>query len=375
MRRSSSRDGSRRITACGFPIETGVTSRRSPPTSSALGLADLDLTEIDLDVHPVDAGRQRAVAEPKPRKCDAAPPREPQRGDARAVAGELGAWSRPGSRRRPRPRARARRRSRARRRRRPRGASRRACGPRRRRERLGELGPLDAADRCYRARATSRIASATSVGRPREPACIDHDDARDPAHPLALVRGVAARPRDDSLAGLVRRKLRDLAQPERLLGGPRDRGRSGAPSAPPRRRPGGTSRPSAPRSGARAPPSATSRPTTSVGRLVSSDQSRSQPGASDAPASASSSARTTRRRSFGCTSAPRPGRGARAPRSAACRILVVRRLPARARARRAEPEAGRGRRAQPGDRARCRRRRPRCRWPRRARRSRRAREP
>jgi hypothetical protein len=47
----------------------------------------------------------------------------------------------------------------------------------------------------------------------------------------------------------------------------------------------------------------TSSPKTRVGCLVSADQRRSAPARSELPASASSRARTTRRRSFGCRDA------------------------------------------------------------------------
>src|SRR4051812_18192362 len=45
---------------------------------------------------------------------------------------------------------------------------------------------------------------------------LDHNEAGDPAHPLALVRGVPPCPHDDSLDRLVPRQLRDLVEAERL---------------------------------------------------------------------------------------------------------------------------------------------------------------
>ena len=96
-------------------------------------------------------------------------------------------------------------------------------------------------------------------------------------------------------------------------------------------------------------------------------------GTSDSPASASSSARTTRRRSFAWTAVGRARVEAREP--------VVRRRPGRARPRRSmrsrtprrRRRHARGRRARRGGRGPCRHTRPRSRCGRRARRSRHAR--
>src|SRR5919197_1004850 len=52
-------------------------------------------------------------------------------------------------------------------------------------------------------------------GRPLR---VDHDDARDPAHPLALVRRVATGARDDRALRFVRPELEHILQAERLRG-------------------------------------------------------------------------------------------------------------------------------------------------------------
>src|SRR5947208_12134494 len=52
---------------------------------------------------------------------------------------------------------------------------------------------------------------------------VDHSDARDASHPLALIRGVAARAHDERRDRLVSRKRRNLLEAECLARSQRDR--------------------------------------------------------------------------------------------------------------------------------------------------------
>ena len=90
-RRNSSPEGSRRTTACGFPTETGVSSRRSPSTSSASGRLTSTGPRSTSHVVAVDT-RAGTTRSPSVDRGNATPLRagEPQRGDAGAVSGELG---------------------------------------------------------------------------------------------------------------------------------------------------------------------------------------------------------------------------------------------------------------------------------------------
>ncbi len=79
---------SRRITACGFPTETGVKVRRSPPTSSSSGGPTSTAPTSSATIVP----STRAVATRVPKRSVMSGPAllgEPRGGDPRTVPGEL----------------------------------------------------------------------------------------------------------------------------------------------------------------------------------------------------------------------------------------------------------------------------------------------
>ena len=145
-----------------------------------------DLAEVLLDLAVLEDARAHRSRSPTTTSISrrTRPGCEPRGGDACAVPRELRAASRRGSRSRSRPVVRRRR-----------ATSSTPSVPRceaacargveasvRRRARRRRT--------CYRARARSRICIRHLLGRS---VGVDQDDARDPPHPLALVRGVASR--------------------------------------------------------------------------------------------------------------------------------------------------------------------------------------